>query len=124
MEQDKKISSEIDYSAVMKKIEALMAKGSDKVSKEELAEIRGLALAAQAWEQQKYTISAPATLTGMIEWRMYELKLRQKDLAKKLKVSDAKLSMIMNGRQKPDVNFLKAVHKELQVDAGFILEHA
>jgi len=50
--------------------------------------------------------------------------LKQKDLAKKLKISDAKLSLIMNGKQKPDIDFLKAVYFELKVDAEFILEHA
>jgi HTH-type transcriptional regulator / antitoxin HigA len=123
MEQMGKIGNEGDYKAVMTKIESLMAKGSGNVSKEELAEIRELAMAAQDYEQQKYVVSAPTTLNGMIEWRMYELKLKQKDLAKKLKVSDAKLSLIMNGKQKPDVDFLKAVHSELNVDAEFILQH-
>ena len=123
MEQVKKINDESDYTAVMAKIDSLMSKGSKNVSKEELAEIRTLALAAQQYEQQKYVIAAPSTLSGMIEMRMYEMRLKQKDLAKKLKISDTKLSLIMNGKQKPDVEFLKAVHTELQVDAEFILQH-
>jgi len=100
-----------------------MAKGSEIVSKEELAEIRNLALAAQNYEQQKYVIAAPSTLNGMIEMRMYEMRLKQHDLAKKLNISDAKLSLIMNGKQRPDVDFLKAVYTELNVDAEFILQH-
>jgi HTH-type transcriptional regulator/antitoxin HigA len=123
MEQVKRIDNESDYTVVMAKIDSLMAKGSENVSKEELAEIRALALAAQNYEEQKYVIAAPSTLTGMIEMRMYEMRLKQKDLAKKLNISDAKLSLIMNGKQRPDVDFLKAVHTELHVDAGFILQH-
>jgi HTH-type transcriptional regulator / antitoxin HigA len=123
MEQVMKISNDSDYTAVMAKIDSLMSKGSQNVSKKELAEIRTLALAAQQYEQQKYVIAAPSTLSGMIEMRMYEMRLKQKDLAKKLKISDAKLSLIMNGKQKPDVEFLKAVHTELHVDAEFILQH-
>ena len=46
------------------------------------------------------------------------------ELAKKLNVSDTKLSLIMNGKQKPGIDFLKAVHSELNIDAEFILEHA
>ena len=60
----------------------------------------------------------------MIEMRMFEMKLRQSDLAQKLNMSDAKLSLIMNGKQKPGVDFLKAVHTQLNIDANFILEHA
>jgi len=108
----------------MEKIDTLMAKGSNNVSKKELAEIRSLAEIAQSYEQTKYIIDAPSTLIGMIEMRMFEMKLKQKELAKKLKVSDAKLSLIMNGKQKPDIEFLKTVHSELNIDAEFILEHA
>jgi len=123
MEQVKKIDNDSDYTEVMAKIDGLMAKGSEIVSKEELAEIRNLALAAQNYEQQKYVIAAPSTLNGMIEMRMYEMRLKQHDLAKKLNISDAKLSLIMNGKQRPDVDFLKAVYTELNVDAEFILQH-
>jgi len=86
-----------------------------------MAEIRKLALAAQQYEQSKFPIKSPTTLAGIIEMRMYEMKLKQKDLARKLKVSDAKLSLIMNGKQKPDVDFLKAVHKQLNVNGDFLL---
>ena len=119
-----KINNDIDYNQVMEKLDELMAKGSENVSKDELAEIRSLAILAQTYEQHKYVIDAPTTLIGMVEMKMFEMRLKQKELAKKLKVSDAKLSLIMNGKQKPDVDFLKAVYSELNIDAGFILEHA
>lgn len=120
----KEIKSEADYKEVMAKIDGLMGKGSDKVSKDELAEIRSLAQAAQKFEQGKYVIDAPATIVGMIEMRMFEMKLKQRELAQRLNISDAKLSLIMNGKQKPDVSFLKAVHSKLNIDANFLLEHA
>lgn len=120
----KKITTDAGYNEVMARIDRLMAKGSDCVSKEELAEIRSLAQTAQAYEQATYVIDTPTTLIGMIEMRMFEMKLKQKDLAKKLKVSDAKLSLIMNGKQQASIDFLKAVHTELHIDAEFILEHA
>jgi HTH-type transcriptional regulator/antitoxin HigA len=119
-----KINNEAGYDQVMAKIDFLMSKGSDKVTKEELAEIRSLAQIAQSYEQSVYVIDAPKSLVGMIEMKRFEMKLKQKELAQKLKVSDAKLSLIMNGKQKPDIDFLKAVHSELQIDADFILEHA
>ncbi|MDB5150036.1 MAG: Helix-turn-helix domain protein [Mucilaginibacter sp.] len=123
MEHNKIINNDGDYTTVMAKIDGLMAKGSKNVSKEELEEIRQLALVAQEYEQQKYVIEAPKTLLGMIEMKMYEMRLKQKSLAKKLNISDAKLSQIMNGKQKPDVDFLKSVYTELHVDADFILQH-
>jgi HTH-type transcriptional regulator/antitoxin HigA len=119
-----KINKEADYNKVMAKINSLMAKGSKNVTDKELTEIRELALAAQQYEQNKYFIEAPTTLAGMIEMKMYELKLKQKDLAEKLHVSNTKLSMILNGKQKADVEFLKSLYNELHVDADFLLQHA
>lgn len=117
-----KIKQEADYNTVMAKIDSLMVKGSERVSKKELAKIKNLAIAIQSYEQEKYQIDLPTTLAGMIEMKMYELQIKQKDLAKQLNISTAKLSLIMNGKQKPDVAFLKSIHKELKIDAAFLLE--
>ncbi len=121
MATGKKILNDKDYKEVMNQIDTLMSKGSDKVMKSELSEIRKLSLAAQHYEQNKYEIEEPTTLAGIIEMKMYEMRLRQKDVARKLNVSDAKLSLIMKGKQKPDIQFLKAVHKELHVNADLLL---
>jgi HTH-type transcriptional regulator / antitoxin HigA len=120
--QNAAISTKTEYKAVMSRIDALMAKGSGNVSKDELAEIRSLAVKAQAFEQKKFIIEQPTTFAGIIEMKMYDLKLKQTQLAKKLHISDAKLSLIMSGKQRPDISFLKAVHKELQIDANVLLE--
>ncbi|MCE7067762.1 helix-turn-helix domain-containing protein [Dyadobacter sp. CY326] len=77
----------------------------------------------QEYELKTYPISAPKTLEGMIELRMYELRLKQKDIAETLGVTPVKLSMILSGKQKPDIHFLKALYKKLNVPADFILEH-
>lgn len=119
-----RIKKDTDYNDVMAKIDGLMLKGSKNVTQDELTEIRKLAEEAQAYEEQKYTIEPPQTLVGMIEMRMYEMKLTQKDLADKLQISPAKLSLIMNGKQKADVVFLKSIHEELHINAAFILKHA
>lgn len=124
MKSVNKIKHDADYNAVMAKIDSLMTKGSENISKKELTEIKNLAIAIQAYEQEKYTIDLPTTIAGMIEMKMYEFKLKQKDLAKQLNISTAKLSLIMNGKQKPDVAFLKSVHTQLKIDASFLLEHA
>ncbi len=116
------ITSDTQYDAVMARIDELMEKGSKNVSKTELSEIRRLAVAAQAYEKKKFVIGHPSTFAGIIEMKMYEMSLKQTELAKKLHISDAKLSLIMSGKQKPDILFLKAVHRELHVDANLLLE--
>ena len=42
--------------------------------------------------------------------------------ARLLGVSEAKFSLIMKGKQKPDVYFIKAVHEKLEVDANTLLK--
>ncbi len=117
----KKITSEKHYKEIMDKIYKLMTKGSNGVTKKELQEIHKLAIIAQNYEMTKFTIEPSETLAGIIEMKMYERKLKQKDLAKELQVSNAKLFLIMSGKQKPDVDFLKAVHNKLEVNADFCL---
>lgn len=115
------ISSKQEYNTAMKRIDALMKKGEGNLTKKENIELRQLALEAQAYEKSIYTIPAPSTIEGMIELRMYEMKLKQHQVAEKLGISSTKLSMILNGKQKMDLNFLKAVHTELNIDADFLL---
>lgn len=115
--------TEAEYEEAMIEIDHLMKKGEARLSREELETIRTMALAAQAFEKEHYYVEPPRTLEGMIELRMYEMKLKQKDLAATLGVSNTKLSMILNGKQKPDIPFIKAVHTKLNVSADFILQH-
>ena len=115
--------TEKEYDAIMLDIDKLMKKGEKNLSEMEFIELRELALLAQGYEKSVYSIPPPRTLEGMVELRMYEMKLKQKDLAKTLNISDAKLSLILAGKQKPDVPFIKAVYEHLKVPADFILQH-
>ncbi len=115
--------TEAEYNNGMAEILALMNKGEANLEKREMAKLRSLALAAQAYEKNIYTVPPPSTLEGMIELRMYQMKLRQNELAEKLGVSPAKLSLILNRKQKPDIGFIKALHTKLNVPADFILQH-
>ncbi|MDQ1085864.1 type II toxin-antitoxin system HigA family antitoxin [Siphonobacter sp. SORGH_AS_1065] len=118
------ISSQAQLEAALATVDELMRKGEKNVTSEEASTIRELGQAIQSYERQIYTIPAPTTLLGMIEYKMYEMKLKQKDLAQTLGMSQAKLSLIINGRQKPDVEFLKALHEKLAISGDFLLEHA
>lgn len=57
-----KISIESEYKSVMERIDKLMSKGSQNVSKAELAEIRKLALQAQQYERDQFGIDP--TISG------------------------------------------------------------
>ena len=119
-----KIETERDYNATMKKIDALMKKGENNLTNKEAEELRTLAIAAQAYEKSIYTIPAPKTLEGLIELKMYERRLKQKELARLLGIGEPKLSQIMSKKRKPDVAFLKAAHKLLGIDGNILLDYA
>ncbi len=119
-----KIQTETDYKVAMSKIDALMKKGEANLTDKEANDLREMALSAQAYEKNSYTIQAPKTLEGMIELRMYERKLKQKDLAKLMGLGEAKLSQILSGKREPDVAFLKAAYQKLGIDPSFLLSRA
>ena len=120
-----KIENEREYSATMKKVDALMKKGEKNLTDKEAKEISALALAAQAYEKSVlYKIPAPKTFEGLIELKMYERRLKQKELAKLLGIGEPKLSQIMSRKRKPDLAFLKAAHEHLGIDGNILLEYA
>jgi HTH-type transcriptional regulator/antitoxin HigA len=120
----KVITSDKAYQATMEKIDGLMKIGEAKLKPAQAAELRLLALAAQAYEKSMYIIPAPKTLQGLIEFKMYERKLKQKELAQLLDIAESKLSQILTGKRKPDVSFLKAAHEQLEIDGTVLLEYA
>ena len=119
----KSIKTEAQYKRAMDEILTLMNKGEVNLSKPETDKLRGMALAAQAYEKSIYTIPPPSTLEGMIELKMYERRLKQKELAKLMGLSEPKLSQILTGKRAPDIAFLKAAHQRLGIDASFLLNH-
>lgn len=126
-----KIKSEKEYKAVMKTIETLLEKatglgGFHLLPKEEAVMLANLSKAAESYEDNIMHLMPiqPKTLQEAVEFKMAELKLTQARLAKKLGIGAPKLSQIMTGKREPDVTFLKAVHKKLNIDAEFLLTHA
>ena len=117
-----KIQNKEVYELTMKEIELLMSKGEATISNQEQARLRSLAEAAEEYEDTYEPLPAPSSLSDMIRMKMLQLKLKQHYTAKLLGVSEAKLSLIMNGKQKPDIYFVKALHEKLNLDANDILK--
>jgi len=125
-----KVRTERDYKVVMKSIEGLLTTatkkgGFHKLSKEESGLLTKLSKLAEGYEDKVLHLMPiePKTIQEAVEFKRTEKKLTQAKLAKKLGIGAPKLSQIMSGKRQPDVIFLKAVHKELEIDAEFILTH-
>ena len=74
------------------------------------------------WEEENVVIPQPQTLQGVIELKMYENKLKQKDLAKLLHTSTTQLNEILHKKRKPTLAFLKSVNQSLGVDGNLLLK--
>lgn len=71
--------------------------------------------------EEKYYPMTPQNLIEMIELRMYQRKLKQKDLALLLGTSTARISEYLKGKRKLTLDVAKALHQKLNVDAELIL---
>lgn len=118
------IQSKTQYDAVMQQINTIMQKGSKTITTEEEAVLRVLSESAQAFEEQYYQIKGPVTVGSLLELYMYEHALNQRELAALLGISPTKLSFLINGKRRPDVDLLKSLHRLLRLDAAVLLETA
>lgn len=96
--------------------------GFDKLTPREQKELDKITQIVKSYEESHYTIPLPQTLQGLISLKMYENNWRQKDLAKKLKTTETKLSEIMNNKRKPSVSFIKSIHVILGIDGNLLLK--
>ena len=118
----KRILNKEVYELTMKEIDALMKKGEESLSPKELERLRILSEAAENYEDTHDPLPIPSSLPDMIRMKMFQLRLKQQYTARLLGVSEAKLSLIMSGKQKPDIYFIKALHEKLNLDANQILQ--
>jgi HTH-type transcriptional regulator / antitoxin HigA len=125
-----RIKTEREYKVVMKTIEALVNAatkkgGFHKLSKPEADLLARLSKLAENFEDKELKLMPirPKSLQEAVEFKRTERGLTRAKLAKTLGIGAPKLSQIMSGRRAPDVVFLKAVYKKLDIDPEFILTH-
>lgn len=117
-----KITNESEYKNAFHVFDKIASEMVDNPVKQ--AEARSVAEAIQAYEQAFVMFPRPSTLSGMIELKMYEMKLKQKDLAELLEVEASRVSEILNGKRKITLELAKKLHEKLGIDGNFILEAA
>ena len=117
--------TEKDYQNTLDTIETYLQKGSMQLSEQEKQELLSLSLRAEAYEQTVYPMPIPSkTMVGMIQIKMFERQLKQKDLALILNVSETTLSEIMNGKRKINLPLAQQLYQKLNISADFILQNA
>jgi HTH-type transcriptional regulator / antitoxin HigA len=81
-----------------------------------------LAEAIQSYEKEGLSFPIPTTLIGMIELKMYEMQLKQRDLADLLGVKSSRVSEYLNEKRKINIEIAKKIHEKLGIDGNFILK--
>lgn len=118
---------EEEYKIATDKIELLLQKatkkgGFNKLTLIENTLLNELSIAVNKYEKAHYSIPMPKTIDGILELKMFEKKLKQKDMAKLLGTTETKLSEILHNKRKPNVSFLSAMHSVLNIDGNLLLE--
>jgi len=112
-----------DYKLKTKRLEELLkqlsAKG--KLSKKNQAELDLISDEIATYEETNFPFEA-TTLKEMIELRMYQRKLKQKDIAKILGTTPSRVSEILNGKRGLSMDIARGLYKRLNIDADLILK--
>jgi HTH-type transcriptional regulator/antitoxin HigA len=72
------------------------------------------------YEEENYPFKVES-LTEMIELRMYQRKLKQKDIAQILGTTPSRVSEILNGKRGLTIDLAKGLYNKLNIDPKFIL---
>jgi HTH-type transcriptional regulator / antitoxin HigA len=137
------ISSPVDYEKAIGEIDRLMRRGEQNLTSEEMESLDKIAELVEEYEDRNGMAPVPRSkelakendrdkiaavlgyvpdLIGLIEFKMYQLKMNQNALAETLKMPASKISQILNKKREPDVPFLKGIHEKLGIDGNYILE--
>ena len=118
------ISTDKEYRLALDAIEPFLKKGFSQLTVQEEEELIHITKLIAEYEAQHYHLPfTPKTLVEMIELKMFELKLKQRDLAKLLGVTENRISEVLNGKRKINIDLAKKLYIKLDVDPQFILSH-
>jgi HTH-type transcriptional regulator/antitoxin HigA len=123
--------NETEYRDLMARIETFLQKataggGFASLSAEEADELARLSLLAEAYEDSipLMPIKVPQSIAEMLQFKMYEKKLNQREMAALLEVPETRLSEILRGKRSINLATAKQLRSKLAIDADFILEYA
>lgn len=119
------VATEKQYNDALAIIETYIQRGTDVLSYEDDKELLRISLLVEAYEQKVDPMPLPPqSLLGMIQVKMFERRMKQKELAVLLEISETTLSEVMNGKRKVNLDLAKKLYKKLGIASDFILESA
>jgi HTH-type transcriptional regulator/antitoxin HigA len=115
--------NEAEYMKASTRIEELLKIVSNDTRQDDpnLKELVALSDIVENYETEIYTVGTPS-LKDVIELRMFERKLKQKDLAELLDTSPSRISEYLNGKRDITIEIARALHSKLDIDSDIILQ--
>ena len=124
------IYSEKEFRAYQIEMEALTAKGTnlgdmELLNEEEKERYIALSQAISEWEAAYHPLPGRGStlITDVIRKKMESENLKQKETAKRLGVSESRVSDILNGRRPLNLNIVKRLRDNFGIPADFILDN-
>ncbi len=119
----KAIETEAQYREALKKIDELMVKVGDNHSYDnpEFVMMDRLSDMVADYEDKHYIIELPS-LIDVIKLKMYEMGLKQDDLATLLEVPKSRISEYLRGKRDITLEVARKLHNKLQIDGDIILQ--
>ena len=119
----KPIETEAQYQKALKKIDELMVSIGNNHSYDnpEFVRMDRLSDLIADYEDQHYRIELPL-LVDVVKLRMYEMGLKQDDLAKLLEVPKSRISEYLRGKRDITLEVARKLHRELHIDGDIILQ--
>jgi antitoxin component HigA of HigAB toxin-antitoxin module len=119
------IKSKKEYHQMMVDIYNLMNKGEGNLTKLETTRLAEMSVAAELYEDTILGLTpVPKTIQEIVELKLFENKMTQAKLAEEIGLAKSKVSEILNGKRKADIQFLKGIHKRFKIDAELLLNIA
>ena len=128
----KTIKTKNEYESMLQRIENYLNKiteagESDGLTAEEHDELKVLSSLVADYEDnilKIYPLTAPTPLVISIEQEMHKRRLKQRDLALLLGISESRISNVLRGKSRIGITLAKRMHDRLGIDGNLILEHS
>lgn len=119
----KTVETKKEYEEALAKIDELLVKvGNDhSYDNPDFVMMDRLSDLVVNYEDKHYKIRTP-TLIDVIKLRMYEMGLKQSDLAKQLDVPTSRISEYLRGKRDITMDIARKLHSKLNIDGDIILQ--
>lgn len=125
-----KISSDSQYREYKTKMEVLIQKGTklgdmELLSETDKEEFVQLTDAIYEWEAAYHPLPGKVStvITNAIKERMEAENIKQKEAAKKLGISESRISELLSGKRSLNLNLVKRLRDNFGIPADFILDN-